>query len=185
MKPWDYHVSATMHEIDSHAIINPHEQLAITQDRNFVFSFPTQLTTQRFYYPESELDLICVSSADFSTQAGYVEINKYTDSDGKNDGATTTSTAAISVLSNADPLRSITGSVAESTFSGSNVNEVFAYGGHTGPDDQVYIWRKNARKYEGMVSTLPNGNGMRIFMQVTGSSIRHSDVDPATNPSAG
>ena len=77
MKPWDYHVSATMHEIDSHAIINPHEQLAITQDRNFVFSFPTQLTTQRFYYPESELDLICVSSADFSTQAGFVEINKY------------------------------------------------------------------------------------------------------------
>ena len=185
MKPWDYHVSATMHEIDSHAIINPHEQLAITQDRNFVFSFPTQLTTQRFYYPESELDLICVSSADFSTQAGYVEINKYTDSDGKNDGATTTSTSAISVLSNADPLRSITGSAAESTFSGSNVNEVFAYGGHTGPDDSVYIWRKNARKYEGMVSTLPNGNGMRIFMQVTGSSIRHSDVDPATNPSAG
>ena len=185
MKPWDYHVSATMHEIDSHAIINPHEQLAITQDRNFVFSFPTQLTTQRFYYPESELDLICISSADFSTQAGYVEINKYTDSDGKNDGATTTPTAAISVLSNADPLRSITGSVAESTFSGSNVNEVYAYGGHTGPDDQVYIWRKNARKYEGMVSTLPNGNGMRIFMQVTGSSIRHSDVDPTTNPSAG
>ena len=185
MKPWDYHVSATMHEIDSYAIINPHEQLAITQDRNFVFSFPTQLTTQRFYYPESELDLICVSSADFSTQAGFVEINKYTDSDGKNDGATTTSTAAISVLSNADPLRSITGSAAESTFSGTNVNEVFAYGGHTGPDDQVYIWRKNARKYEGMVSTLPNGNGMRIFMQVTGASIRHSDVDPAANPSAG
>ena len=185
MKPWDYHVSATMHEIDSHAIINPHEQLAITQDRNFVFSFPTQLTTQRFYYPESELDLICVSSADFSTQAGYVEINKYTDSDGKNDGAATTSTAAISVLSNADPDKSITGSIAESTFSGSNVNEVFAYGGHTSPDGKVYIWRKNARKYEGMVSTLPNGNGMRIFMQVTGSSIRHSDVDPATNPSAG
>ena len=84
LKPWDYHVSATMHEIDSHAIINPQEQLSITQDRNFVFSFPTQITSQRFYYPQSELDLICVSSADFSTQAGHVEINKYGDSDGIN-----------------------------------------------------------------------------------------------------
>ena len=57
-----------------------------------------------------------------------------------------------------------------------------AYGGHTGPDADMYVWRKNKRKYEGMPSTLPNGNGMRIFMQVTGSSIRHSDVEPGDTP---
>jgi len=177
LKPWDYHVSATMHEIDSHAIINPQEQLSITQGRNFVFSFPTQLTSQRFYYPEMELDLICVSSADFSTQAGYVEIDKYTDSDGKNTDA---STAAQEAMKSA---------FTDSTSSGSlgnrfSVSEIAAgaYGGHTGPDDKVYIWKKHKRKYEGMPSTLPNGNGMRIFLQVTGGAIRHSDVEEGTAP---
>jgi 3-dehydroquinate dehydratase len=33
-----------------------------------------------------------------------------------------------------------------------------------------------------MVSTLPDGNGMRIFMQVTGSSIRYSDVTEGKAP---
>ena len=160
LKPWDYHVSATMHEIDSHAIINPQEQLSITQDRNFVFSFPTQITSQRFYYPQSELDLICVSSADFSTQAGHVEINKYGDSDG------------------------INGTFSSNSFvpAGITGDEQTRYAGHTGPDEEKYVWRKNARKYEGMVSTLPNGNGMRIFMQVTGSSIRYSDVTEGKAP---
>lgn len=159
LRPWDYHTSATMHEIDSHAIINPQEQLSITQDRNFVFSFPTQLTSQRFYYPQSELDLICISSADFSTQAGHVEINKYGDSDGLN-------------------------GLFDATLqpSGLTTDEANRYAGHNGPDGEVYIWRKDARKYEGMSATLPNGNGMRIFMQVTGSSIRYSDVTTGKSP---
>ena len=185
LKPWDYHVSATMHEIDSHAIINPMEQLSITQGRNFVFSFPTQLTSQRFYYPESELDLICVSSADFSTQAGFVEINKYTDSDGINSGdgaaAGAVVTAAQSSMRTAQAANVV---VNASSADGTQISDlaVGAYGGHTGPDGEVYIWRKNKRKYEGMPSTLPNGNGMRIFMQVTGSSIRHSDVEEGVSP---
>ena len=166
LKPWDYHVSATMHEVDSHAIINPMEQLSITQDRNFVFSFPTQITSQRFYYPQSELDLICVSSASFSTQAGHVEINKYGDSDGINKQFDTTLQPPA-----ADPNGIALGSVA--------LNK---YAGHHGPDGEKYIWRKNARKYEGMASTLPNGNGMRVFMQVTGSSIRYTDVTAGKAP---
>jgi hypothetical protein len=163
LKPWDFHVSATMHEIDSHAVINPMEQLSITQDRNFVFSFPTQITTQRFYYPQSELDIICISSADFSTQSGHVEINKYDDSDGVNEefGG---------------------GSFVPASISSTSPAEVTRYAGHEGPDGVKYIWRKNARKYEGMSATLPNGNGMRVFMQVTGSSIRYSDVKPGKAP---
>jgi len=163
LKPWDFHVSATMHEIDSHAVINPMEQLSITQDRNFVFSFPTQITTQRFYYPQSELDIICISSADFSTQSGHVEINKYDDSDGVN-----------------EEFRG--GSFVPASISSTSPAEVTRYAGHEGPDGVKYIWRKNARKYEGMSATLPNGNGMRVFMQVTGSSIRYSDVTPGTAP---
>lgn len=166
LKPWDYHVSATMHEIDSHAIINPMEQLSITQDRNFVFSFPTQITSQRFYYPQSELDIICVSSASFSTQAGHVEINKYGDSDG------------INKLfdANLQPPATDPNGVSLTPV------QLNKYAGHLGPDGEKYIWRKNARKYEGMASSMPNGNGMRVFMQVTGSSIRYTDVTSGKAP---
>jgi hypothetical protein len=160
LKPWDFHVSATMHEIDSNAIINPQEQLSITQDRDFVFSFPTQLTSQRFYYPRSELDLITVSSADFSTQSGSIEIEKYTDSDGLNAQFT----------------------VGGQGFDVTSAGTAHPYAGHVGPDGQKYYWKKNKRRYEGMMSTLPNGNGMRIFMQTAGSSIKFTDTNEGGAP---
>jgi|TARA_B110000444_G_C18848190_1_gene603539 hypothetical protein len=161
-KPWDYHMSATMHEIDSNAIINPHEQLSITQNRDFVFSFPTQLTSQRFYYPRSELDLLAISSADFSTQSGHIEIDKYSDSDAK-----TTSLYAV----------------GSTSFNPTAAGATYEYAGHLGPDNAKYYWKRNKRKYEGMMSTQPNGNGMRTFIQVTGSSVRYSDVTDGSAPS--
>ena len=166
-KPWDYHVSATMHEKDSNAIINPREQLSITQNRDFVFSFPTQLTSQRFYYPRSELDMIAVSSADFSTQSGHIEIDKYSDSNALN-----TTKLSITVGGTAHDFEPVTGATD------------FDYGGHVGPDNSKYYWTRNKRKYEGMMSTESFGNGMRVFLQVTGSSIRFSDVVDGTAPSA-
>ena len=162
LKPWDYHLDATKHSTDSFAIINPYEQLSITDDRNFVFAFPTQLTTQRFYYPQSELDMICVSSADFSSHGGHIEIDKYGDSAGltselfKNEVGVATNPTSVS--------------------SGGP----FPYASHDIPNGEKQYWRRNKRKYEGMLSTLPNGNGMRIFFQVSGSSIRHSDVSKGT-----
>jgi len=33
-----------------------------------------------------------------------------------------------------------------------------------------------------MASSMPNGNGMRVFMQVTGSSIRYTDVTSGKAP---
>jgi len=166
-KPWDYHVSATMHEKDSNAIINPREQLSITQNRDFVFSFPTQLTSQRFYYPRSELDMIAVSSADFSTQSGHIEIDKYSDSNALN-----TAKLSITVGGTSHDFEPVTGATD------------FDYGGHVGPDNSKYYWARNKRKYEGMMSTESFGNGMRVFLQVTGSSIRFSDVVDGTAPSA-
>jgi hypothetical protein len=160
LKPWDYHVSATMHEADSNSIINPQEQLSITQDRDFVFSFPTQLTSQRFYYPRSELDLIAISSADFSTQAGHIEIDKYSDSNGNK----------VAQFGQINP----TGV--------DSVSADFQFAAHIGPDNREYIWKRNKRKYEGMMSTEPNGNGMRVFLQVTGSSVRYSDVTEGSSP---
>ena len=166
-KPWDYHVSATMHEKDSNAIINPREQLSITQNRDFVFSFPTQLTSQRFYYPRSELDMIAVSSADFSTQSGHIEIDKYSDSNALN-----TAKLSITVGGTSHDFEPVSGATD------------FDYGGHVGPDNSKYYWERNKRKYEGMMSTESFGNGMRVFLQVTGSSIRFSDVVDGTAPSA-
>lgn len=171
-KPWDIHKSATMHTKDSNAIINPLEQLGITSDRNFVFSFPTQITTQRFYYPTSELDIIAYSSADFSTFGGRIEIDKYADSNGDE-----------SILSD------------EILDSGGNETGI---GKYFDPDTGLYkkvdlmletdaaysSFKTSAlryrtgkkRVYEGMMSTLPFGNGMRLFMHVNGSSIADSDV---------
>jgi len=163
LKPWDYHVSATMHEVDSHAVINPQEQLSITQDRDFVFSFPTQLTSQRFYYPRSELDLICISSADFSTQSGSIEIDKYQDSNGLSGNVLNIDGIDI------DP-------------SPNDAGDDFEWGGHVGPTGDTYFWKRNKRKYEGMMSTMPNGNGMRVFLQVSGSSIKWTDVVEGASP---
>jgi len=62
-KPWDIHKLATHHQVDSNAIINPLEQLSVTPDNRFVITFPTGLTTDRFMYPNHEIDLIAFSSA--------------------------------------------------------------------------------------------------------------------------
>lgn len=162
-KPWDIHKSATMHTTDSNAIINPLEQLAITSDRNFVFSFPTQMTTQRFYYPTSELDIICYSSADFSTFGGKIEIDKYLDSNG-NENIIFDSKYYDSENGIFKKVDLALEATVESRYSNIKGSGVMRY----------RLGRK--RVYEGMMSTLPNGNGMRIFMHVNGSSILDSDV---------
>ena len=97
-KPWDVHKSATMTQVDSPAIINPMEQMSITQKRRFIYTFPTPLVTQRFVYATSELDLISYSSADSSAFSGQALIGsgnnqKYTfdrvkDIEGTFDGGT-------------------------------------------------------------------------------------------------
>ena len=73
LKPWDYHVSAIIPQIDSPACINPVEQLSITQDKTVIFNFPTPLASQRFIYNDSEADIICIASAGSSTQGGIIK----------------------------------------------------------------------------------------------------------------
>lgn len=125
LKPWDVHKLATKHQTDSNAIINPLEQLAITNDNRFVITFPTGLTTQRFMYPKEEIDLICFSSAEVVAEGSNVPMNTYLPS------------------GNADN-----------------------------------------RRYQGMRSTLANGNGMRIMLLVNGRHIFNSDVNIGTDTSA-
>jgi hypothetical protein len=125
LKPWDVHKLATKHQTDSNAIINPLEQLAITNDNRFVITFPTGLTTQRFMYPKEEIDLICFSSAEVVAEGSNVPMNTYLPS-GNSDN----------------------------------------------------------RRYQGMRSTLANGNGMRIMLLVNGRHIFNSDVNIGTDTSA-
>lgn len=119
LKPWDVHKDCTRHQTDSNAIINPMEQLAITDDNRFVITFPTGLTTQRYMYPKEEIDLVSFSSSEVVAQSSNVPMQTY-----KPDGTNT-----------------------------------------------------DNRRYQGMMSTLPNGNGMRILMLVNGDYIFNSDVN--------
>ena len=121
LKPWDVHKLATKHQVDSNAIVNPLEQLSITDDNRFVITFPTGLTTQRFMYPKEEIDLICFSSAEVVAEGSNVPMTTYLPT------------------------------------------------GSTGLNDN--------RRYQGMRSTLPNGNGMRVMVLVNARYILNSDVN--------
>ena len=77
LKPTDVHKFATRHQIDSNAVINPLEQLAITDENRFVITFPTGLTTQRFMYPKEEMDLICFSSAEVVAESSNIPMSTY------------------------------------------------------------------------------------------------------------
>ena len=180
LKPWDYHVSAILPQVDSPAIINPMEQLSITQDKTFVFNFPTPMASQRYIYPAAEMDMICYSGADSSIQGGYTEVgqtgnDKYSEDKGQ-----------YSSISAPAP-----GSELEVTYRS-------PYTWHLDGTDYLTITPKDAdgsystlpsgnptlagiankkshvdrRIYVGTYSTRPNGSGMRIFVQINGGSIR-------------
>ena len=129
-KPWDIHKVATQHQIDSNAVINPLEQIAITQDNKFVITFPTGLTTQRFMYATEEVDQIAFTSAGIVASGSTISVDTYS------------------------PIRS-----------GLTV------------DDNTFV--NNSRKYMGMMSTLPNGNGMRLLVHVAGGNIPDAHTDQA------
>jgi len=63
LKPWDRHVFAGINETDSHAVINPLEQLSLNDKGQLVIQFPNRLGSQRFLYTGKELDLISFCAA--------------------------------------------------------------------------------------------------------------------------
>ena len=172
LKPWDFHVSAIIPQIDSPAIINPQEQLSITQDKTFVFTFPSPLTTQKFIYPNSEMDLLCYSGASSSTLGGFTSIGtvaspKY-DLDGKQVSLATDITGSYS-LDNGIGVAPSASSVGDYTSANGDVlNYRDIYSWHTGTDTST---TSASRSYVGMQSTQSYGNGMRIFVLVRGGPI--------------
>ena len=181
-KPWDYHVSAVIPQVDSPACINPVEQLSITQDKTVIFNFPTPLASQRFIYSDAEMDMVCVAGADSSTQGGIIKtsLTKY-DLD----------SAQVSTLD--------TGHVAGNehvSASGDKLNFRKPYTWHNAKQgatnataatafragDDAFDTTSNSthRTYVGMMSTKPFGNGMRLFLLTRGGPIRpqYSDYTP-------
>ena len=223
-KPWDYHVSAVVPQIDSPACINPVEQLSITQDKTVIFNFPTPLATQRFIYSNAELDIVCVANAGSSTQGGIIKTSEskydldhlqhsgyrnYTND--KTYAASLDDTDAGTILSTTqfgeDPTTGLKSDINVSKSTGLNPagdplalnyrreyywHNVYqggltlATGQRTGatasPVVRAFDTPENAtsRTYLGMHSTKPFGNGMRIFIQCRGGSIRpqYSDFTP-------
>jgi len=223
-KPWDYHVSAVVPQIDSPACINPVEQLSITQDKTVIFNFPTPLATQRFIYSNAELDLVCVANAGSSTQGGIIKTSEskydldhmqhsgyrnYTND--KTYATSLDNTDAGTILTTTqfgeDPATGLRSDVNVSKSGGLNpagdplaLNYRREYywhnvyqggltlatgqrsGATASPSVRAFDTPENSvsRTYLGMHSTKPYGNGMRIFIQCRGGSIRpqYSDFTP-------
>lgn len=181
-KPWDYHVSAVIPQVDSPACINPVEQLSITQDKTVIFNFPTPLASQRFIYSDAEMDLICVAGADSSTQGGIIKTSatKY-DLDSAQESTLETGHTPGSehVSSNGDKLN------FRQPYDWHNAKQGAAAATATtafrdGADALDTTTNATHRTYVGMMSTKPFGNGMRIFLLTRGGPIRpqYSDYTP-------
>ena len=181
-KPWDYHVSAVIPQVDSPACINPVEQLSITQDKTVIFNFPTPLASQRFIYSDAEMDMICVAGADSSTQGGIIKtsLTKYDLDSGQ------VSTLEPSHVADTENVSA----------SGDKLNFRQPYSWHNAKQGAVATTASTAfragedafdttensthRTYVGMMSTKPFGNGMRLFLLTRGGPIRpqYSDYTP-------
>jgi hypothetical protein len=68
--------SADSHTLDSHALFNTQNQVALTEDRTYLLTFPHNLTTPRFRYTE-ELDMIGITSADVVMSGQWVQFSTY------------------------------------------------------------------------------------------------------------
>lgn len=71
-----YRVLADQHSPDSHMIFNGVEQVALTEDKTYLLSFPHNLTTPRFRYTE-ELDLIGCTSSDVVMAGQDIQFTTY------------------------------------------------------------------------------------------------------------
>lgn len=72
-------VSAVQHGPDSASLMNPMQQVALSEDGNVVIFFPQSINTARYVYPW-ELDLIAYTSADVISTDSVVPARMYGES---------------------------------------------------------------------------------------------------------
>lgn len=63
--------------IDGTRSINSHHQVAIMEDFNYAIFFPNNLHTERFTYPQNDIDLIAYTSADVISASNNVTLPVY------------------------------------------------------------------------------------------------------------
>lgn len=71
-------LDATANTRDSVALINPQEQISVTENYEYVISVPSGINTQRYFYLE-EMDMLGYCSADIISQDGVAELSMYSD----------------------------------------------------------------------------------------------------------
>lgn len=69
-------VDACRHSPDHAAVINPLQQVSVSEGNNYVLTFPNGLNTSRYVYKE-ELDMIAYTSADVISEASSVSLTVY------------------------------------------------------------------------------------------------------------
>jgi hypothetical protein len=67
---------ADVHTVDSEAILNPEEQVSLSEDGKYIVTFPSRLNTSRYRY-SYELDIIGTTSADVVSQYSDVPLRVY------------------------------------------------------------------------------------------------------------
>jgi hypothetical protein len=77
VKPWDKHVYAGINSIDSHAVINPLEQISFNEDGKLIIHFPTKLSNQRVIFGSSELDMIAFTDAGAVNEDSFTSSTRY------------------------------------------------------------------------------------------------------------
>ena len=77
VKPWDKHVYAGINSIDSHAVINPLEQISFNEDGKLIIHFPTKLANQRVIFGSSELDMIAFTDAGAVNEDSFTSSTRY------------------------------------------------------------------------------------------------------------
>lgn len=82
-RPWDRHISATRHGVDSEAVFNSHQQQVITKNSHYLIKFPTRLTGTRCIYPNEDMDIFAFTSGSLVADGALENINIYK-SDGVN-----------------------------------------------------------------------------------------------------
>ena len=76
LRPTTAYSVSTDHE-DVNRFINVKNQVCITEDNNYVITFPNGLNTARYAYPQHELDLVAYTSADVLSQGSSVNLTLY------------------------------------------------------------------------------------------------------------
>ena len=79
LKPWDRHVFAGLNETDSHAVINPLEQLSLNDEGQLIIQFPNRIGTQRYLFTGKEIDLIAFCDGGSVGQDTLVSSDRFSD----------------------------------------------------------------------------------------------------------